>query len=144
VGAKVTLSVGGWSTDLWPSIDVTGTVRLISDGLLRFKGQSFRGVEFHRGRTVVLQIGSIHLQIMEKAVYQYDPELYLSVGFDPRDAHVVIVKSPGSFRAAFEPIAAQIIYVDAPGVTSSNLTSFPWKRLPRPFYPFDDVADWRR
>jgi microcystin degradation protein MlrC len=144
VGAEVTLSVGAWSTNLWSPLEVTGRVRLISDGLLRFKGPSYRGVEFHRGRTVVLQIGTIHLQIMEKAVYQYDPELYKTVGSDPRDAHIVVVKSPSAFRAAFEPFAAQIIHVDAPGLTSSNLKSFPWKRLSRPFYPFDDISDWHR
>ena len=143
VGAEVTLTVGGWSTDLWPPVTVTGNVRLISDGVLRFKGPSYRGIEFHRGRTVVLQIGSIHLQIMEKAVYQYDPELYKTVGADPREAHIVVVKSPSAFRAAFEPFAAQIIHVDAPGLTSSNLKNFPWKRLPRPFYPFDQGFDWR-
>ncbi|MFN8377465.1 MAG: M81 family metallopeptidase [Anaerolineae bacterium] len=143
VGTEVTLTVGGWSTDLYPPVEVTGTVRLIHDGKVRFKGPSYQGVEFHRGRTAVLQVGSIHLQIMEKGIYQFDPEIYKSVGADPREAHIVIVKSPSAFRAAFEPFAAEIIHVDAPGLTSSNLKSFPWKRLPRPFYPFDAIEDWR-
>jgi len=143
IGTEVTLSVGGWSTALCSPVQITGIVRLISDGLLRFQDVGYRGVEFHRGRTVVLQAGSLYLQIMEQPVYQWDTALYRSVGLDPQDAQIVVVKSPAGFRAAYEPFAARIIHVDTPGLTSSNLKTFPWKHLSRPIYPLDDMSDWR-
>lgn len=144
VGSEITLTVGAKSTTLfWSPVEITGRVRLISDGAFRFKGPGFRGVEFQRGRTVVLQVGSIYLEIMEHPVFQWDPELYRSVGLEPCDARIVVVKSPTGFRAAYEPIAAQILLVDAPGVCSSNLHSFPWKHLRRPCYPMDEIEDWR-
>ena len=143
LGSEVTVAVGGWSTSLWEPVHIRGVVQLISDGLLKFTDAGYQGIEFHRGRTVVLQSGSIYLQIMELPVFQGDTSLYTSVGLDPREAHIVVVKTPTAFRIAYEPFAAKVILVDAPGVTSSNLQSFPWAHLSRPYYPFEDVSDWR-
>lgn len=140
---EVTLSVGAWSCDLWQPVEITGIVRQISDGAFRFTGLGYRGREFHRGRTVVLQSGAIHLQIMELPVFQGDTALYTSLDFDPREAHIVMVKTPSAFRPNYEPFAADVIWVDAPGLTSSNLLTFDWKHLPRPCFPFDDIVDWR-
>ena len=81
---------------------------------------------------------------MERPVFQGDLALYTSLGLDPRGAHIVVVKTPSAFRVDYEPFAAQIMLVDAPGATSSNLKSFNWRHLPRPFYPFDEIDDWRR
>jgi microcystin degradation protein MlrC len=91
----------------------------------------------------VLQIGRIHLVVMERAVRQWDPELYRSVGLEPRDACVVIVKSPAAFRAAYAPFAAEIRVLDAPGTCSPNLAALPFQHVRRPLYPLDDPADWR-
>ena len=143
VDNEVTLSVGAWSCDLWQPVEITGIVRQISDGAFRFTGLGYRGREFHRGRTVVLQSGAIHLQIMELPVFQGDTALYTSLGFDPREAHIVMVKTPSAFRPNYEPFAADVIWVDAPGLTSSNLLTFDWKHLPRPCFPIDDIVDWR-
>jgi microcystin degradation protein MlrC len=144
VGETVTLTVGARSSTLFGEpIEVTGRVRLISDGAFRHKGPGFHGAEFQRGRTVVLQIGSIYLQIMERPVIQWDAELYRSVGLEPRDARIVVVKSPAGFRADYEPFARAIFNLDLPGICSPNLRSFPWKRIGRPCYPLDDITDWR-
>jgi microcystin degradation protein MlrC len=143
IGEAVTVQVGGAVTALWSPIEVRGTVRLISDGVLKFRDAGYQGIEFHRGRTVVLQSGSIYLQMMELPVFQGDTALYTSVGLDPRDAHIVVVKTPTAFRVGYEPFAAGIILVDSPGITSSNLQSFDWQHLSHPYYPFDDITDWR-
>ena len=143
IDKDVTLSVGAWSCDLWQPLKISGIVRQIADGTFRFTGPGYRGREFHRGRTVVLQSGAIYLQIMEQPVFQGDTALYTSLGFDPREAHIVMVKTPSAFRVNYEPFAADVIWVDAPGLTSSNLKSFDWQNLQRPCYPFDDIVDWR-
>jgi len=144
IGKEVSLRVGAWSSDMWQPAEITGRVLQVSDGAFRFTGPGYRGREFHRGRTVLLQSGSISLQIMERPVFQGDTALYTSLDLDPREAHIVVVKTPSAFRVDYGPFAAQIILVDAPGATSSNLKSFNWRHLPRPFYPFDEIDDWRR
>jgi microcystin degradation protein MlrC len=91
----------------------------------------------------VLKIGRIYLVVMERAVRQWDPELYRSVGLEPRDAQIVVVKSPAAFRAAYEPIAAEILIIEAPGVCSPDLRSLPFRCVRRPLFPLDEIDDWR-
>jgi len=52
------------------------------------------------------------------------------------------VKSTIHYRAAFEPIAKEIIEVDAPGLSSSNLERFAFKRVRRPIFPLDSEATY--
>jgi len=144
VGESVTLTIGArFSSTFYQPTEVTGRVRLISDGDFVQKGPGFHGQVLHRGRTAVLQIGHIHLVVMERAVRQWDPELYRSVGLDPRDAQIVVVKSPAGFRAAYAPLAAGILIIDAPGVCSPNLKSLPFRHIRRPVHPLDEIRDWR-
>jgi microcystin degradation protein MlrC len=144
VGSEVKVTLGACSgVNLYRPIEVTGKVRLIADGDFVHKEQGLRGATMHRGRTAVLQAGRVFIVVMERAVIQWDPELYRSVGLEPADAQIVIVKSPAGFRAAYAPFAAEIKVLDAPGVCTPNLLSLPYKRIPRPMYPFDERADWR-
>ena len=82
----------------------------------------------------------IHILVSERPLITVDPGLYRAVGLEPKDAQIVVVKSPNLFRAAYEPIAHEIIVVDAPGLASPHIRSLPFRRLQRPCYPFDE--DW--
>ena len=53
-----------------------------------------------------------------------------------------MVKSTIHYRAAFEPIAKEIIEVDAPGLSSSNLARFHFARTRRPMFPLDRDATY--
>lgn len=142
VGARVSVGVGGkLAPALFDTVTFTGYVKTISDGTFVFKGPGMRGVPHHMGRTVVLVQGGIHLVVMSRGVSQWDPELYRSLGLEPRDARMVQVKSPMAFRAAYEGIFDEVIVVRAPGAASPELARLPWQHLGRPIYPLDaDVA----
>lgn len=141
VGREVTVSLGAYSgVPLYSPITVTGKVRLICDGDFRHKERGLRGAIMRRGRTAVLQSGNVFIVVMERAVIQWDPELYRSVGLEPSDAQIVIVKSPAGFRAAYAPFAAEIRVLDAPGICTPNLRTLPYKRIPRPMHPFDSLS----
>ena len=143
-GAELTLMIGaGSGVPFYHPINVTGRVRLLSDGNFVNKGLGFQGVMFRRGRTAVFDIGQIALVVMERAVIQWDPELYRSLGLEPCDARIVIVKSPAAFRAAYEPLAAEVAVIDAPGVCSPNLRALPFVRVRRPIFPLDAITTWR-
>jgi microcystin degradation protein MlrC len=142
-GAELTLTLGAESgAPFYAPLEVTGRVRLLSDGDFTNKGLGFQGVVFRRGRTAVLDIGQIALVVMERAVIQWDPELYRSLGLEPRDAQIVVVKSPAAFRAAYEPLAAEVVIVDAPGVCSPNLRALPYRAVRRPIFPLDEQTAW--
>jgi microcystin degradation protein MlrC len=144
VGQTVTLNLGATlAPGLYRPVEVTGIVRLISDGDFTHNGPGFHGVTFRRGRTAVLQTGSIYVVVAERPVLQWDAEFYRSVGLEPADAQIVVVKSPAAFRASYAPFAAEIVIVEAAGVCSPNLRALPFRRVRRPLYPFDDFDDWR-
>lgn len=142
-GAEVTVQIGATSgVPFYRPLVVTGRVRCLSNGDFTNKGLGFQGVVFRRGRTAVLDIGHVALVVMERPVIQWDPELYRSLGLEPSVAQVVVVKSPAAFRAAYEPFAAEIAVIDAPGVCSPNLRALPFKRVRRPIFPLDENALW--
>jgi microcystin degradation protein MlrC len=122
-------------------VSFSARVRALFDGTFRFGGIAYRGVEFRMGPTAVVTHGPIHIVVMEQPVIQWDPQLYRCVGLEPAEAKIVAVKSPAAFRAAYGPIAVEIFVLDVPGVCSPNLLSFPWKRVSRPMFPFDEVGE---
>lgn len=143
IGAKITLEVGArFAPGFYSPLAVSGRVRLLADGDFEIKGPGMKGMITHRGLTGILDMGAIQLVVMERPVFQWDPELYRSVGLEPGDAQIVLVKSPAAFRAAYQPFAAEILLLDAPGVCSSDLRSFPFQHVRRPLYPLDEIEDW--
>ncbi|MFH1085247.1 MAG: M81 family metallopeptidase [Chloroflexota bacterium] len=143
VGAPLSVPVGGkLAPAFFAPVAFEGTVKTISDGVFRHKGPGARGALQRMGRTVVLVCGGVHLVVMERAVSQWDPQLYRSLGEEPADARIVQLKSPMAFRAAYESIAAEIILVQAPGAANPDLRALPWRRLRRPIYPLDPEMTW--
>ena len=135
-GATVTLSVGGKQDTVYNQpVEVTGRVRSIIDG--RFRSH---GIQVEMGPCVILEIGAIQLALISRTVHVVNPHVFRALGLDPVDAKIVLVKSPNHFREHFEPIAARIILIDAPGVCSPNYTALPFTKITRPLYPWDD--DW--
>lgn len=147
VGSTVTLSVGGKHDDLHGEpVEVTGMVRLIHAGQFPIGGVMGRGTYAGRGRTVVLEIdgpGGIELQLTELRGHPHDLNFFRSFGIEPTERRILVLKSAAHFRAAFEPIATKVIEVEAPGISSPDLRSFPYRHLRRPIYPLDPDVQWQ-
>jgi microcystin degradation protein MlrC len=143
VGHEVTVQIGGkLAPAFFAPVTFKGYVKLISDGVFYFKGPGMRGMAYRMGRTVVLTQGGIHLVVMERPVSQWDPQLYRSLGEEPTDARIVQVKSPAAFRAAYGPLACDILIVASPGPATPAFTTLPWQHLRRPIYPLDPDTRW--
>jgi microcystin degradation protein MlrC len=139
VGSTVTLKVGGaFDRKHSKPVKVTGSVKLISDGrwVGRCRGYN-TGISTCMGRAVGLETGQVQILMAERSSMTVDPELFRSHGIDPLNCKIVVVKSPNGFRAAYEPIAKAIFLVDTPGVSTANLRTLPFRRVPRPIYPLD-------
>jgi len=146
VGAEVTLAVGGKHDGLHgPPVVVSGKVRLIHEGSFRIAGPMGAGTVSSRGRTAVLEIGGrdgIELQLTEVRGHPHDLNYFRAFGIEPTERRILVLKSAAHFRAAFEPIATEVIEVDAPGISSPNLAGFDYKNLRRPIFPLDPDAAW--
>jgi len=148
VGSQVTLWVGGKVDNLHgPPLEITGKVRLISDGEWVGKGPMMAGVKNRMGKTVVLDINDILLVLTENRHQVFDLQFYRSLGIEPAEKQILCVFSSVHYRAAHAPIAKKIIEVDTPGIASPRLAGYPWKSLKRPVFPLDaetfDLVEWK-
>jgi microcystin degradation protein MlrC len=138
VGASVTLDVGGKVDDRHGApVRVTGTVRTLSDGRFIHRGPMMTGLPGRLGVTAVLDVNDVKVILISHRWQTLDPEMIRFVGIDPLREKILVVKSTIHYRAAFEPIAKEIIEVDAPGLSSSNLARFEYRRVRRPIFPLD-------
>jgi microcystin degradation protein MlrC len=138
VGARVTLDVGGKVDDRHGApLSVTGTVRTLSDGRFIHRGPMMNGLPGRLGPTAVLDVDDVKVILITHRWQTLDPEMIRFVGLDPLKEKILVVKSTIHYRAAFEPIAKEIIEVDAPGLSSSNLSRFDFQRVRRPIFPLD-------
>ncbi|MGH7365320.1 MAG: M81 family metallopeptidase [Candidatus Rokuibacteriota bacterium] len=138
VGARLTLAVGGKVDDRHGApLEVTGTVRALSDGHFIHRGPMMNGLPGRLGPTAVLDVNDVKVILITYRWQTLDPEMIRFVGIDPLREKVLVVKSTIHYRAAFEPIAREIIEVDAPGLSSSNLARFEYRRVRRPIFPLD-------
>jgi microcystin degradation protein MlrC len=140
VGVTITLPIGGKVDDRHGApVEVTGRVRALADGRFVHKGPMLRGVEGRLGLTAVLDAGGIKIILISLRWQTLDPEMLRFVGIDPLAEKLLVLKSTIHYRAAFEPIAHAILEVDAPGLSSSNLARFEFKKVRRPIFPLDPI-----
>lgn len=103
------------------------------------------GCSFDLGPCAALQVGGVTVIVISKRHQCHEPMFFEMFGIDIARARVVVLKSRGHFRAAFDEFFSdeQIVSVDAPGLTSPILARFDFKKLPRPVIPLDDIPTWR-
>ena len=59
------------------------------------------------------------------------------MGIEPKEKQILVIKSSVHFRAAYGPLAREIILVDTPGITAVNFSNVNFKRVQRPMFPLD-------
>jgi microcystin degradation protein MlrC len=137
-GAEIRVRLGGkYDAALSPGLDVVARVVSLSDGNLVYEGPMQRGLAVSMGPTAVLRIGGVQVVVASNRFQVYDRQFFVSQGIDPAARRVVAVKSAHHFRAAFEPIAREVLVVDAAGITSPDPRKFPYENVRRPVWPLD-------
>ncbi|MBC9733993.1 M81 family metallopeptidase [Nocardioides marmotae] len=141
VGSVVELRLGGsLATDFHQPVTLTGTVVTVTDG--RFQSL-YPPAPVDLGSAVVVRVGTeLYVVVTERPASQLDHQLYTRVGLDPRQAHAVVTKSAGGYRAFFEPLARECLDVDTRGPSDSRLERLPFRRVDRPLYPLDRDIVW--
>lgn len=139
VGSEITVSLGGALDSRWSRpVTIGGRVHILSDGRFVFSDQKARGTEGHMGRAAVIEVGAISVLVTERPSFTVDPAFFRSVGLEPRDAKIVVVKSPLQFRDGYGGFARALWVVDTPGPSTANFARLDWQHLTRPIFPFDD------
>lgn len=138
LGNQVNVELGGHTDEMHGQpILVEGQVKHISDGTFISDGPMGKGVPMDMGPTVILGVSGNDVIVTSKRLQPLDLTLYKSLGIKPEEQRFIVVKSSVHFRAAHQPIAAEIIELDTPGLTSPRLAGFGFKNIRRPIFPLD-------
>jgi microcystin degradation protein MlrC len=142
VGADISGEVGRSPENPFSeAIGIHGRVLAISDGQFITSGHGGGKLKVNMGKVAALALDGIVVVVSEMSGPGHDPMFFRHIGLEPKEAKIVVVKSPVGFRAAYEPFAKEIILADTEGAASSNLKAFNFKRRPDPLYPFEDAEN---
>lgn len=127
-GATLPLSLGGKSDGV--PIAVTAKVLRLTDGRFVCTGPMGKGNHVANGKTALIEVApGINVIVVSKKTQAYDQALFRSVGVEPADSKILVLKSSVHFRADFEPIAEAVIVGIAPGPVTADSSVFPFKHL---------------
>ncbi len=142
VRRMVELDAGGKATG--NPLRISGRVRTLSDGIF-VETEVRHGGWTHndQGLTAVVETSEGHSVILtSRRMAPMSLEQVLSLGIRPGRKRILIVKGVIAPRAAYEPVAAEILLVDTPGATSNNPRDFDYRRRRRPLYPLEEDAPY--
>lgn len=136
----VNLAVGGKTDRLHGEpVPIRGRVRSLHDGRF-FEPEPRHGgqTRWEQGLTavVVLETGSLVVLNSRRTAPMSIHQL-TSLGIQPERQKILVVKAAIAYRAAYEPVAREIIEADTPGVTAVNPARFEYKHIRRPMWPLD-------
>lgn len=125
VGDPIKINVGGY-TDKFAGNPVT------INGEITFIG------EYNRDATVVLSFGrNNHVILTEHLMQVTNTRIFKPLGIDLKSLDIIVLKSRVHFRRGYyeNGFAGSIFEVDAPGWGPADLTTLPYKNIPKDIYP---------
>jgi microcystin degradation protein MlrC len=142
VGGEISGTLGGRLTDAYGApVPFGGTVLALTEGKFRNTGPMMRGVMSNFGPTALLSLAgtkggrNVKLILTTYSRSPHDPGLLELHGISLDDVSLLCVKAKNHFRAAFKPLLADIIDVDAPGPAALEIRGFRFRHAPRTLYP---------
>jgi microcystin degradation protein MlrC len=135
VGAKIDRRHGS-------PVSIKGTVRTLSDGqFIETQVRHGGWRQMDQGITAVIETEDSHTIVLtSRRIPPVSLEQLLSLGIHPEQKSIVIAKGVVAPRAAYEPIAGEIILVDTPGVTANNPRHFAYANRRVPLFPLEQEA----
>jgi microcystin degradation protein MlrC len=143
VGQRVHIAIGGKTDARFGGGPLTLEVELVSinDGHFIGDGPMIHGLRGSFGPSAVLRVGGIEILVVSIARQILDLQQFKTFGIDPQSKSVVALKSMHHFRSAFEPIAGQVIVCDSGALCTPRYDRLPYRNVPRPIFPLDQVDD---
>jgi microcystin degradation protein MlrC len=145
VGSGVIVTLGSGAPGTFnEATRVEGHVAALPDGRFRYSHPFSAGVPGDLGACAVLAVGELRVVVHSRPVGLIDPEPYAGAGLRPEEAEVLQAKSHVSYRAGFARVSDRSVVASTPGPTTADLASLPWRRRPRPLWPFEEPpTPWR-
>ena len=138
VGNKGDFSLGGTREPRFQkATKVHAYVKSLHDGI--YYNTFSQGLLQNTGKSAVLQVGNIDIVVYTKMQNSSDPQCFRAFGIEPSMYRLALVKSATQYKEAYSKFSTLFYPTDTPGSSTANLASLPFQRLPRPFYPLDEI-----
>jgi microcystin degradation protein MlrC len=141
VGNRVRLDLGGKvdpSTGGGP-LELDAYVVALTDGRFIAYGPMGGGAWRNYGLSALLRVEGVEIIVITHNGQATDLAQFTSLGLDPARKSTLIVKSMQHFRAAFEPLAREVLEVDTGALSTRNFKQRPYRKVRRPIFPLDDI-----
>ncbi len=144
VGNTVTVQLGGKLpmpalTEQSQPIELTGRVKLLSEGKFKAQVPMARGLVMNMGKAGVLSVGSVDIVVLSQHIEPYDPECLHSLGIEPTSRRYVMLKSRIHYRVGYRDLAKAIVECAGRGVCTSDYSEVEFRNVRRPIFPLDNL-----
>jgi microcystin degradation protein MlrC len=142
-GAQVQIALGGKTDPAFGGgpLVLDGELVSTSDGHYVGDGPILGGLHRSYGPSAVLRVDNMEILIVTIAKQILDLQQFKSFGIQPERKGVIALKSMQHFRAAFEPIAGQVVVCDSGALCTLHYERLPYRNVPRPIFPLDQDED---
>ena len=120
-------------------LTLTGRVVALTDGCFQCFGPMAGGVWRDYGPSLLFRVGGVEIMMISNNSQATDLAQLLSFGVDPARKWTIALKSNHHFRAAFEPIAHEVVTVDGGGLGAAIWRGGDYRRVRRPIWPLDPI-----
>ena len=119
-GNRVQLQLGGRSDPEYSGgpLEVTATVKKITDGKYVVQGPVAHGLTADHGKTAVLEIGGNLVLVTSLSWQAYDLGVFYSNGIDPAKQKILVAKSSIHYRASFSAVCDTMLTLALAGYAS--------------------------
>jgi microcystin degradation protein MlrC len=139
IGSSVQIELGGKTDPTFGGgpLAVKATLLLLCNGNFVGDGPMMAGLKDSFGPSAVIRVGGIDILITTLARQMLDLQQFKTFGIEPEQKKIVAIKSMQHFRAAFEPIAGQVIVCDSGALCTPQYNRLPYQNVARPIFPLD-------
>lgn len=129
-GADIHVALGG--KHIVPGdepFDATFRVERLAEGKFVGTGPLYGGARLDLAPMCLLRLRDVRIVVGGKKVQAADQEMFRHVGIEPAAMRILALKSSVHFRGHFQPIAEDVLLVDAPGPMVSDPATLPFTRI---------------
>jgi microcystin degradation protein MlrC len=141
-GSVVSLQVGGRSSPRSGGpVPLRGKVLFAGEKSYRGTGAVRKDNHVRLGLCAEIDADGVVVTITSRVSTAIDLDPFIQFGLRIEDFDIVVLRSKTHFRAAYEPVAEDILIVDTPDWGPADLTNLPYRNVPvDTIFPFADRA----
>ena len=128
-GTSLELDLGGKLMEGQKPVHALFEVVKLYEGEFAGTGPLLNGMPMDLGKIAHLKKGKVHVVVVSERMQAADQSFFRIVGIEPSEMKILVLKSSNHFRADFQPISSEIIYVEAPAAMIEDPAKVGYRNL---------------